>query len=131
MKVRGFPGPGSPRCTVESSDEISNVVDTRGTILTCLISSGYRVILCTVMNVQREPGDNVRINYLEREGNLKGRGFGRQGLLEGAEIMSALDMYCSGGPHVEVSSKLWIPHPQSLQKLDSGSFVDTVFLSVV
>jgi len=33
--------------------------------------------------------------------------------------------------YVEVSIELWILRPQSLQEFDSGSFIDTVFLSTV
>ena len=101
-------------------------------VLTCLISRGYRVILCTVGKIQRSPGDDVKAIHLVRGGNLKDRDFGRRGLLEGAVKMLRHANLGSGGvPYIEVSSELRILHPQSLEELDSGSFVDTVFLSVV
>ena len=103
--------------------------DLRDRTLTCLISSGYRVILCTTEKIQRTLGDNIRAIHLVRGGNLKGRDFGRRALLEGAVKMSDTNLCSRGVSHIEVSSELWILHPQSLEEFDSGSFVDTVFLS--
>jgi len=67
--------------------------------------------------------------HLVRGGNLKDRDFGRRGLLEGATEMLDMNVGSRGVSYIEVSSELWILHTQSLEELDSGSFVDTVFLS--
>jgi hypothetical protein len=83
MKVRGLPGLDSPRCDAISNNRI-NGVSIWGKVLTCLISSGYRVILCTVKGVQREVVTERGGIYLEREGNSKDRGFGQQSPPEGA-----------------------------------------------
>lgn len=103
--------------------------DLRDHLLTCLISSGYRVILCTVEKIQRAPADDVRAIYLVRGGNSKDRDFGRRVLLEGAVGMSDTNLGSRRVSYTEVSSELWILHPQSLEEFDSGSFVNTVFLS--
>ena len=87
------------------------------------------MIRCTVEKIQQTPDDNVRAIHLAQGGNLKGRDFGQRGPLEGAVEMSDTDLGSRGVSYIEVSSELWILHPQSLEELDSGSFVDTVFLS--
>ena len=64
MRAQCLADPGSPLCDTRSSNEISSVLDLRGGVLTCLISSGYRVILCTAKNIQQESGDKHRYYLL-------------------------------------------------------------------